>query len=238
MSCAPINLIGTPGDRTTQGLGRLIGQFVPSVKLVALLRGIYELGQDLELLAQKVGRYLNPLDDATQAAANTDGAKGAQLKAIGNLVGVANKVPGVAGLITLTDAQYLKLIQARIFRNHARGGTIPQIIQAIQILMPDLTTADLLRVEEPAAMTILVCVGREVEAWEAGAFALRDGVSQTKWAILPRGGGVSLLTYWWAEGCFTFADENDTTTLVDEDGVGFNTSESITEGIGRWPEDF
>jgi hypothetical protein len=238
MASPTIDLVGTPGDRNTQGLGRLTGQFVPSVKLVALLRGILELGQDMELLLQKLGRYLNPVDDATQATANTDGAVGAQLLAIGAIVGVSNVVPGPTGQLTLTDAQYLKLILARIYRNHVKGGTLPQLLEALQIVMPDLTTSDLVRITEIGHMTTLVAVGREVEAWEAGIFNLTSGVSMSRGAVLPRPTGVSLSQYWWADGCFTFALESDVTTLEDPNGVGFNTTESATVGIGRWAEDF
>lgn len=238
MSFEAIDLVGTVGDRETQGLGRLVGQYVRSARLVGLLRGLYELGQDMQLLWSKVGRLLDPNDDASQALPNANGAKTFQLLGIGNLMGVTNVVPGASGPITLTDAQFLKLILVRIYRNHVRGGTIPQLIEAIQIVMPDLTTSALMRVDEVGSMTTLVSVGREVAAWEAGIFAIPAGVARTKGAVLPKPDGVSLLTWWWDEDCFTFALEDDLTTLVDEDGVGFNTSESFTEGIGRWPEDF
>ena len=246
MSFETVNLVGTPGDRDTQGLGRLAGQYVRSSRLIELLRGLYELGQDMQLLLTKVGRLLDPSDDASQAAVNTDGAKTFQLLGIGNLVGVTNVVPGATGPITLSDAQFLKLVLARIYRNHAKGGTIPQLIEAIQIVMPDLTTDALLHVEElgvrvasgATGLTVMVLVGREVVAWEAGIFAITSGVARTRYAVLPKPDGVSLLCWWWNEGAFTFALEDDITTLVDEDGVGFNTSESITEGIGHWPEDF
>jgi hypothetical protein len=246
MSFDPIDIVGTPGNRDTQGLGRLAGQYVRSERLIVLLRGLYELGQDMQLLWSKIGRILDPNDDASQAASNTDGAKTFQLLGIGNLVGVTNVVPGASGPITLTDAQFLKLILARIYRNHVRGGTIPQFIEAIQIVMPDLTTDAMLHVEElgvrvssgATGLTVMVIVGREVVAWETGIFAITSGVARTRYAVLPKPDGVSLLCWWWNEGCFTFALEDDPTTLVDEDGVGFNTSESITEGIGHWPEDF
>ena len=238
MAFAPVDLVGTPGDRMTQGLGRLAGQYVQSQKLVALLRGLYEMGQDMQLLWSKIGRMLNPDDDASQAAVNTDGAKTFQLLGIGNLVGVTNVVPGASGPITLTDAQFLKLVKVRIYRNHVKGGTINQLIAAIQIVMPDLATSDLLHVDELGGMTTMVSVGREVQAWEAGIFAIPSGVGQNRGAMMPRPSGVSLLCWWWDDGCFTFALESDITTLVDENGEGFNTSESFTEGIGRWPEDF
>jgi hypothetical protein len=238
VSSQEIDLVGVVGDRNTQGLGRLVGQYVPAVKLVALLRGLYELGQDMELLWQQIGRMLNPNDDATQATPNTSGAVGAQLRGTGNLVGVTNVVPGPSGPITLTDPQFLKLILARIYRNHVRGGTLPQLLAAIQIVMPDLTTADLVKITEIGFMTTMVQIGREVQAWEAGIFALVSGVSMNKGAVLPRPSGVSLLTWWWSAGCFTFATEADQTVLVDENGVGFNTTESFTSGVGRMPEDF
>jgi hypothetical protein len=238
MSSTTIDLVGEAGNRDTQGLGRLVGQYVRSVNLVALLRGLYELGQDMDLLWQKVGRLLNPNDDATQATSNTAGAAGAQLRGIGNVVGVVNVVPGPNGPITLTDAQFLKLILARIYRNHVRGGTVPQLLAAIQIVMPDLTTSDLVKITEIGFMTTMVMIGREVEDWEAGIFAIVSGVSMTKAALMPRPSGVTLAPWWWDVGCFTFATEADQTVLVDETGVGFNTTESFTSGIGRMPEDF
>jgi len=238
VSSQSIDLVGAVGDRTTQGLGRLVGQYTRSTKLVALLQGLYALGQDMELLWQKIGRMLNSQDDATQSAPNTSGAVGAQLRGIGLLVGVTNVVPGPNGLVTLTDAQFLKLILARIYRNYVKGGTVPQLLIAIQIVMPDLTTADLVKITEIGFMTTMVEIGREVQDWEAGIFALTSGISMTKGAILPRPSGVTLTLWWWATGSFTFALEDDTSSLEDADGEGFNTTESITAGIGRWPEDF
>lgn len=238
MSSAALDLVGVVGDRETQGLGRLIGQYTRSPKLIALLRGLYEMGQDMDLLWQKLGRLTNPYDDATQATPNTDGAVGAQLRGIGYLVGVTNVVPGPSGPITLTDAQFLRLILVRIHRNHAKGGTIPQLVEAIQIVMPALTTSEYLAILEIGFMTTMVIVGRQVQDWEAGIFALVSGVSMTKGAVMPRPSGVTLACWWWSVGCFTFAEENDLTRLVDEAGCGFNSVESITVGDGRWPEDF
>jgi hypothetical protein len=246
MSFAPIDLVGKVGYRDTQGLGRLVGQYVRSPKLVALLQGLYEMGQDMQLLWFKIGRMLDPSDDASQASANTDGARGAQLIGIGNLVGVTNVVPGASGPITLTDAQFLKLILVRIYRNHVKGGTHDQLIEAIKLVMPDLTTDAELHIDElgvqtssdATGMTTLVSVRRKVEAWEAGIFALTSGVAMTKGDVLPRPDGVSLLCWWWNEGAFTFALEDDLTTLENADGVGFNPNENITVGDGHWPEDF
>lgn len=238
MSSTTLDLVGVVGDRATQGLGRLVGQYVQSIKLVALLQGLYQLGQDMELLWQKVGRLTNPYDNATQATPNTSGAVGAQLLGLGRMVGVTNVVPGPSGDVVLTDAQFLKLIMARIYRNHARGGTVNQLITALQIIMPDLTTGSLLTIIESGRMAVFVQVGRQVQDWEAGVFAVASGVSMTRGALLPRPDGVTLAEWWWCSGAFTFATEADLTVLVDPAGEGFNTTESFTAGIGIFPEDF
>lgn len=237
MASAALDLVGEVAEPSTQGLGRLIGQYTLCTNFVALLRGIYELGQDLEQMSQQLSRYMSLTDDATQAEANSDGAVGAQLLAIGNVVGVTNYIPTPYNF-TLTDAQFRLLIAARIYRNHVRGATVDQLIASLQIIMPDLTTGGLLTIVELDEMVTMVIVGREVELWEAGICSLTSGIARTRHGVLPKPSGVKIASWWWAEDCFTFADEDDITKLVNEDGVGFNTTESITEGIGRWPEDF
>jgi hypothetical protein len=221
---------------------------VNSPNLNTLLSGILALANDLDLLFSRVQRVMNPLDDVTYdpgAAGiypvNTQGAKTEQLKIIGYVVGVSNVVPEAGTATapqTLSDVQFLKLINAKIYRNFVKGCTIPQLLHAIQLVMPDLTTTDLILIEEIGGMTTAVMVGREVENWEAGIFALVSGMNMIKGAIMPRPSGVSIAYWWWDTGCWTFATEDDTSVLVDENGEGFNTDESITTGVGRWSEDF
>ena len=236
MSSPTIDLIGKAGIPSTQGLGRLVGQYVNSPKLVALLQGLYELGQDMELLWQKLGRMTSLTDDASQNTTNTDGAVGVQLQAIGRLVGVSNVVPGPLGNITLFDDQYRKLISARILRNHVRGGTIPQLVEAIQTIMPDLTTPDELTITKIGYMTIVVAVGRPVEYWEAGIFAITSGVSMTKGAILPRQTGAAFLTYWRNAGCFGFSSSTDPGVPLFTGALGFNSDPTST--TGHWARSF
>lgn len=248
MSADTQDYVGEAGNAATQGLGRLAAQYSKSPALQALLGGILAMANDLELLFQRVARMLDPNDDVTYdpgAAGvypvNTQGAKGVQLELIGRIVGVTNTVPAAGTATasqTLTDAQYLKLITLKIFRNHVLGCTVPQLLKAIQIIMPDLTTSVLLTIEEIGHMTTIVAIGREVENWEAGIFAIPSGQNPLRGAVLPRPMGVTLATFWRDAGCFTWATEADLTVLVNPDGVGFNTSESITTGIGRWAEDF
>jgi hypothetical protein len=248
MSSPTQDYVGQAGNPLTQGLGRLCAQYAQSPALQTLISGIGEMANDLELLFQRLQRYLNPQDDVTYTPdggatypANTHGAQGAQLQTIGRIVGVNNIVPA-AGLTTgpheLSDSQYLKLINAKIFRNFVKGGTVPQLLEAIQIIMPDLTSANAVLISEVGHMLTLVEIERAVEDWEAGIFAIPSGQRNLKGAILPRPMGVTLATYWWDAGCFTFATEADTSVLEDPAGEGFNTTESATEGIGRWAEDF
>lgn len=240
--------IGVAGNPDTQGLGRLVSQYVNSPKLKALLTGILALANDLDLLFSRVQRVMNPSDDVTydpgSAGAypvNTQGAKGFQLQIIGAVVGVTNVVPPAGTATapqTLTDAQFLKLINAKIFRNHVRGCTVPQLLESLQLVMPDLTTSSAIQIIEIGFMTTMVEVNREVQNWEAGICAIPAGHNPIKGGVLPRPMGASLLTWWWDTECFTFADEADQTVLVDPAGEGWNTDESFTTGIGRWPEDF
>lgn len=240
--------IGQAGDQTTQGLGRLAAQYCNSPKLQALLAGVLAMANDLDLLFSRVQRIMSPLDDvmydpgaAGVYPVNAQGAKTFQLLVIGNVVGVTNVVPAAGtatGPQTLTDAQFLKLINARIYRNFVKGCTIPQLLYSLQLIMPDRTGAGDIVIEEIGFMTTMVIVNRAVANWEAGICAIPAGHNPIKGGILPRPMGVSLLTWWRDAGSFTFATEEDLTVLVDPTGVGFNTTESFTSGIGHWPEDF
>jgi hypothetical protein len=116
MSSPSINYVGTAGDPTTQGLGRLIGQYVKSPKLAALLAGIYGMAQDLEGLFQRLGRLLNVDDDIYDAQPNTYGAQADQLRIIGNLVGVTSVLPD--GTV-LADVDFRQLVRAKQYRNSA-----------------------------------------------------------------------------------------------------------------------
>ena len=241
MASAPLDLVGVVADPETQGLGRLIGQYVNSPKLIALLRGLYELGQDLDGMFQQIARFYDIDDDITQAAANTDGARGAQLLGIGRLVGMSNMVPAPDGSsISLTVAQFILLVKARIYRNTVKGGTIPQLLHALLLLLPDLETVPpaepLITISEIGQMTTMVVVGREMTDWEVGAFAVPSGISMIKGGLLPRPDGVLLATYWQAAGCFGFSSSTDPGVPLKTGALGFNSDPTST--TGRWARSF
>jgi hypothetical protein len=242
----PKDYIGTAGNPATQGLGRLVSQYVNSPNLKALLSGILALANDLDLLFSRVQRIMNPLDDVTYdpgAAGvfpvNTQGAKTFQLQIIGAVVGVSNIVPPAGTATapqTLTDAQFVKLINAKIYRNFVKGGTIPQFIESLQLIMPDLTGAEAVIIEEIGFMTTFVQVNRQVQNWEAGIFSIPSGHNPIKGGVLPRPMGTALLTAWWGSGCFTWSTEADQTVLVDPRGTGFETD--ANSSTSRWAETF
>jgi hypothetical protein len=254
MSSPTINYIGKAGDPTTQGLGRLSSQYVKSAKLQALITGILSMGQDLELLFQRIARILNPDDDINYDPGNdrvdpsspggpgvypvnTEGAKGFQLQVIGQIVGVTNVVPvTITQDFTLPDSVYLRLIKLKIYRNFVKGGTIPQLLEAIQIIMPDLTTAELIQIVEIGHMTTLVAVGREVTGWEGGIFAIPSGQSNLPGAVLPRPSGVALRTFWQMAGCFGFSLSDNAGVPILTGALGFNLETDST--TGRWARSF
>lgn len=246
MSSPTQDYVGQAGDPTTQGLGRLVGQYAQSSVLATLLGGIYAMANDLELLGQRVGRMMSLTDDITYTPdsgvtypVNSRGAQGAQLQGIARVVGVTNVVPaaGLAtGLETLEDWQFRLLIVAKIYRNYVRGGTIPQLIKAIQLIMPDLTTTGSLIITEIGHMTVLVAVGRFVANTEAGIFALPSGQNNLKGAILPRPSGIALMTYWQNAGCFCFSSSTNQGVPLFTGGLGFNSDPAST--TGHWARSF
>jgi hypothetical protein len=246
MSSPTQDYIGQAGNPLTQGLGRLCAQYTKSPSLQTLISGVGGMANDLELLFQRVQRYLNPADDVSYTPdggitypVNTNGAQGAQLQTIGRIVGVNNTVPA-AGLATqpqvLTDAQYLKLVNAKIFRNFVRGGTCPQLLKSIQMIMPDLTSASLVKISDIGHMTTLVAVGRAVNDWEAGIFAIPGGQNNLKGAILPRPTGVAFLTYWQNAGCFGFSSSSNPGVALFTGALGFNSSH--LSATGHWARSF
>jgi len=123
MSSPSIDFVGKLGDPTTQGLGRVISQYVNSPRLTGLLDGIYTMAQDLDNLMQRFARILNPNDNiyytpdgGATYPVNTNSATGDQLRIIGQLVGVTKQLPGGG---TLDDAGLWQLVMAKIYRNSA-----------------------------------------------------------------------------------------------------------------------
>jgi hypothetical protein len=246
MSSPTQDYIGQATNPATQGLGRLVAQYSRSPKLITLLGGIYAMANDLELLFQRIGRSMSLTDDINRTLdggvtypANTNMAHGAQLATIGRVVGVTNVVPaaGLAtGPSTLDDLFYRRLIAAKIYRNSVKGGSIPQLIHAIQLLMPDLTTTGSIIATEIGHMSILVAVGRFVSNQEAGMFAIPSGQNNLKGAIIPRPSGVAVLTYWQNAGCFCFSSSTAAGTPLFTGGLGFNSDPAST--TGHWARSF
>jgi hypothetical protein len=239
--------VGQAGNPKTQGLGRLVSQYAKSPALQTWLGGIYAMANDLELLFQRIGRAMSLDDDicydpwsAGVYPVNTQKAKGAQLQIIGRVVGVTSVVPAEGTATSpqvLTDAQFALLIAAKIYRNSVKGGSIPQLIHAIQLVMPDLTSASLLTTWEiPNRMTVLVAVGRAVENWEAGIFAIPSGQNNLKGAVLPRPSGVTLQTFWQSAGCFGFSSSTAPGTPLLAGALGFNSDPAST--TGHWARSF
>lgn len=204
------------------------------------------MANDLELLLQRLGRSMSLSDDITYTPdggvnypTNGGGAQGAQLLAIGRVVGVTNVVPAAGTATapqTLEDFEFRRLIAARIYRNSVKGGSVPQLIHAIQLLMPDLTTTGSLSIEELGHMTVLVAVGRLVTNHEAGMFAIPSGQNNLKGAVIPRPSGVAMLTYWHNAGCFCFSSSTASGTPLFTGGLGFNSDPTST--TGHWARSF
>lgn len=120
MSSAPLDLVGKVGDPTTQGLGRLIGQYTGSTNLIALLQGTYLMGQDLDLLFQRLSRLMNPNDDVNYGPptypANTRGA--GQSNDMGYTAYNAGTAYPVRSLVSYNAKSY-ECIQA------TTAGTVP-----------------------------------------------------------------------------------------------------------------
>ena len=242
----PKDYIGVAGNPATQGLGRLVSQYVNSPNLKTLLSGILALANDLDLLFSRVQRIMNLRDDITYDPGalgvypvNTQGAKTEQLKIIGYVVGVSNVVPAAGAATapqTLSDAHFLNLINAKIFRNFVKGCSIPQLLQSLQIIMPDRTGAGAIVISEIGFMTTLVAVGRAVADWEAGICAIPAGQNPIKGGVLPRPTGVALLTYWQNAGCFGFSSSSNPGVALFTGALGFNSDHTST--TGHWARSF
>ena len=264
MASPTIDLVGKAGDPTTQGLGRLIGQYVNSPKLVALLAGIYAMGQDLDNLLQRVQRLLN-IDDNVNFSpdgnvtypVNSYGAVGDQLRIIGQLVGVSSTLPN--GTV-LDDNDFRQLVHAKIYRNSAKSN-MPSLRQALWWIF-DPTNASILQAGGTPAFTIQMLtenlgdMGVRVtlivqdladlpSATRLNLLRLPAGRNNLPYGLLPRMAGSSILFQWQPNSTyvvpslpvFSFSDDTDPNhTPLSPGGMGFSNQESTPEGC--WAEDF
>jgi hypothetical protein len=251
MSSPTIDFVGTVGDPTTQGLGRLISQYVNSPKLIGLLSGIYSMGKDLDALFQRLARVLNIDDDITYTPdggatypANTNGAIGDQLKIIGNMVGVTSTLPN--GTV-LSDSDFRTLVKAKRFRNSAVAN-MPSLRLGLWWIFDPSCAASLtaggsctspieLLTEDLGHMTVRITLIYYVagpgpaapSAAQLSLLHLKTGRSNLPYALLPRPAGVELGFQWQPRtDVYSFSDVNDIThTPLSLGGVGWN----ITTGV-------
>lgn len=213
MTSPSIDLVGTAGDPTTQGLGRLISQYVNSPKLVALLAGIYAMGQDLDNLIQRMQRLLNVDDNVYYTPdggatypVNTLGASNDQLRIIGQLVGVSNVLPDGTDL---SDADFLNPVKAKIFRNSAKSN-MPSLRMGLWWIFDPVNAQRLTDGEvDASAITILTdslgTMGVRVSmiypwsgaiTWPSAAqlsiLHLTTGRANLPYALLPRMAGTDI----------------------------------------------
>ena len=258
MASPTLDLVGTAGDPATQGLGRLIGQYVNSPKLVALLAGIYAMGQDLDNLIQRVQRLLNIDDNVNYSPdgnvtypVNSHGAAGDQLRIIGQLEGVSSTLPN--GTV-LNDTDFRQLVHAKIYRNSAKPN-IPSLRQALWWIF-DPTNAALLQAGETTAFvtqmlteslgTMCVRVTLIVQdladlpsAPRLNLLRLPAGRNHLPYGLLPRMAGSSIIFQWQPNSIyvvpslpvFSFSDASDPNHLpLSPGGMGFSNQTIRPQG--------
>ena len=249
MSTPTIDLVGTVGDPTTQGLGRLISQYVNSPKLVALLGGIYAMGQDLEKLIQRMQRILNVDDDIYYTPdggetypTNTRGARGDQLRIIGQLEGVSNILPNGD---ELSDADFLVLVKAKIFRNSAKSN-MPSLRMGLWWIFDPanaqrLTDGDAdasaiaLVTDNLGTMGVRICLiypmaGPKTQptTTELSLLHLTAGRANLPYGLLPRMAGTDLSFQWQLDAAvFSFSSITDPGVPLTPDGVGWCTTQGV-----------
>ena len=244
MSSPSIDFVGTAGDPTTQGLGRLIGQYVGSTKLKALLAGIYGMAQDLEGLFQRLGRLPNVDDDIYDAQPNAYGAQADQLRIIGNLVGVTSVLPD--GTV-LADVDFRQLVRAKQYRNSAIANNPglrmtlwwifdPANALAMQGGASCSSTITLLTIDL-GTMAINVALiypdgGAQPSAVQLALLHLRAGRSNLSYGLLARPSGVELGFQWQpSTNVYSFSNLNPAdptaSTMLTPDGVGWD----VTTGV-------
>jgi hypothetical protein len=238
MSSAVLDFVGKVGDPTTQGLGRLISQYVKSPKLIGLLTGIYGMAQGMELLMRRMGRLLDLDDDIASFQPNTYGAEGDQLRIIGQLVGVSSTLPDGS---VLADADFRQLVRAKKYRNSAHSNMaslrralwwIFDPVYAQALTDEDATaTSDIdLLTEDLGHMGTRVCLTypiageiTEPTTTQLQLIRIPTGRSNLPAGLLPRTAGTSIDLQWQpAEGVFSFSTVAHPDVLLTPDGVGFS----------------
>ena len=253
MSSAALDFVGKVGDPTTQGLGRLIGQYVKSPKLVGLLTGIYGMAQSMELLMRRMGRLLDLDDDIASYQPNDYGAEGDQLRIIGQLVGVTSTLPD--GTI-LADADFQQLVRAKKYRNsaHANMASLRRALWWIfdpvyaQALTDedatatsdiDMLTDDLGTMGTRVSLIYPLSGTTEPTDLQLQLIRITTGRSNFPLGLLPRAAGTAIALQWQpVEGVFSYSSVQGTSwpsptpAPVVPDGVGFNSSSTAA-----WPTD-
>lgn len=250
MSTSTIDLVGKLGDPTTQGLGRLISQYVKSPKLVALLTGIYQIGQDLENLMQRMSRLLNPNDNiyytpdgGVTFPVNTYPATGDQLRIIGGLVGVTKYLPGGA---VLDDPAFWQLIQAKIYRNSAVANS-PGLRMSLWWIFDPVNALAMQNGAACSSVITMLTIGtgrmstrvaliypvegdvQQPTAVQLQLLHLTAGRSNLPYGLIARMAGSQLDFQWQPNtGVFSFSDINDGTHApLTPGGVGWTTTSGV-----------
>jgi hypothetical protein len=255
MSSAPIDFVGQVAEPATQGLGRLVSQYTRSPKLIGLLTGLYQLGQDLDLLINRMSRILNPHDDVnanaptytgTPVDAGTagtddtgpDGTVCVQLDIIGRVVGLSRVLPNRN---LMTNGDYLRAILVRIDRNHVKGATEKELIDELIELfgIEDVVGQPQwdIWVDAIGYMTVIIAVGWPITPDQESMFAISSGVNFVPGGLIARQSGATLAKYHYGIGAFCMSDaNNDPGTPIVSTGTGFNTSVDGTDGY--WAKAF
>jgi hypothetical protein len=224
MASAYLDLVGKVADPSTQGLGRLVSQYVNSPKLVALLTGVYGIGQDLENLFQRIGHVLNPntsiyaTDISGNYVENSIHASHEQLRIIGQMVGV---VPVLPNGDRLSDSEFFFLVMARIARNSCTGD-VPNIREQLLRLFDPNGVGTRIIVDDLGGMAMHVQIMRRLTADERSILQITSGISQIPGGILPKPSGVSLtISESGATDVFNFSDANNLGTPIFPGDAGF-----------------
>jgi len=256
MSSPPIDLVGKLGDSTTQGLGRVISQYVNSPKLTGLVSAILSIGQDLDNLFQRLQRLLNPNDNVYYTPdggvtypINNSPATGDQLRIIGQLVGVTKYLPNGT---TLNDAGLWQLVMAKIYRNSARADmpslrtSLWWIFDPVNALAMQggaacsstitMLTADIGNMGILVTLIYPLTGVTQPTATQLDLLHLPAGRSNLPYGLLARPDGTSLNFQWQPNtGVFSFSSPSNPGVPLAPGGVGFNNPGGT---IGTWARGF
>lgn len=184
-------------DHAGEAERRLLSQFDSAARLHALVRALVQPLQDLEQAAFDV-----------MGAFDVDTASGAQLDAVGALVGEAR--------LGRSDVAYRAYVKARILANRANGQ--PKILYAIARALLGSVPSLRLTTVSPAHYDFDVAATTLQLPWDAGATMAPEAVAKAlaDALLLATSGGVSLtLFYQFTDDAGTFlfasgdAEEDD-----------------------------